>query len=163
MRGKEQSGSGSCSTPEKKRNKMLIFFLFIDLNTCTSLTFEHGKTWVTAKTLIVPFFCQGMVVFFLPLFCLCFLFFLSHIFRPFLVVWPFSISASAPSPFSSHPFSAQLQTNPLSLLPHHCYILIQTTVIFSTHIVQIPDLFYVWPVFGAVAPIVSAASKQRAI
>lgn len=115
------------------------------------LTWTHAEAWLlnterpeSQKKPLRVLFYQSMVVFFLHLFCLCFRFFLNHVSRPFLADWPFSItsiSASALSTFYSHPFSEQLQTNSPFLLPHHCCILIQTTMNFSTHMV--PHLWFI--------------------
>lgn len=166
MHGKEQIGSGSCVTPERKRNEMLIF-------SCL-LTWTHAQTWLqntgrlkSQKKLWQFSFTRAwsyssshssasVSSFFLAIFSG--LFWLSG---PFLLLLflllPLHPFLPAPSLHSCK------QIHSPSLLPRHCYSLIQTTVNFSTQIGQIPDLFYVWLLFGAVAPIVSAASKQKAI
>lgn len=170
MHRMEHSRSESCLSPERKRNKMLIFFSWL-------LTGTHAQAWLLnlshrrnfGNFSLLPRHRCILPPSLLPLFSF---FFHSYIFRPFLAVWPFPILflllplhpfLPTPSPFSSHPFSVQLQKSPLSFPPYYCCVSFQTTVNFCAHIVQIPYLFYMWPVFGAVAPVVSAVSKQKTI
>lgn len=104
---------------------MLTFFLFVNLNTCISLTSEHKKTGVTEKKFIVPFFLSH--------FCLSCIFFLSPIFNLFCLAFSFLLLLFLL--LSLHPFlpTLSLYSCKISTLPspHHCYILIQTTVNFS--------------------------------
>lgn len=158
--GKKLRGSEPCLTPKTIGKKMLVFYcglnwMYVQAWLQNTESLESQKTFENSSLLpghgyISPSFLALFPFFFLNYPDIeAFSCWLSLFYYFYFCFCPFNLS------FPPLFLSEQLQTNSPFLLPHHCCILIQTTMNFSTHKVHISDLFCVWPV---VAPIVSAAS-----